>query len=162
MPYVKISELVAATTPLTGDELLEVAQGGVSKKVAVSDLPGGGSEGAAPFLVHIGFPGSPADGEYLLVPVKLTVAVEFPADFAGSTAILTGVLAAAETILTILKNGVSVGTITFAASGAVGTFASSGGAIVTFAIGDTIAVVNQATADATAANFGIVLAGEQS
>lgn len=42
----KISELPAATTPLQGDELLEVVQGGVSKKVPVSVLGDGGS-GAA-------------------------------------------------------------------------------------------------------------------
>lgn len=38
----KISELAAATTPLAGTELVEVVQGGASKKVAVSALGGGG------------------------------------------------------------------------------------------------------------------------
>lgn len=38
MPYVKISELPGATEPLAGTELVEVVQGGVSKKVAASIL----------------------------------------------------------------------------------------------------------------------------
>lgn len=42
MPYVKISELPAATTPLAGTELLEIVQGGTSKSVAASELAGDG------------------------------------------------------------------------------------------------------------------------
>lgn len=38
----KISDLTAATTPLAGTELLEIVQGGTSKKVAASDLVGSG------------------------------------------------------------------------------------------------------------------------
>lgn len=42
MALKKISELDPATTPLTGDELVEVVQEGVNKKVASSELGGGG------------------------------------------------------------------------------------------------------------------------
>lgn len=35
----KISELSAATTPLAGDELIEIVQGGNNKKLPVSSLP---------------------------------------------------------------------------------------------------------------------------
>lgn len=38
----KISELTAATTPLSGTELVEIVQSGISKKVAASDLSGSG------------------------------------------------------------------------------------------------------------------------
>ena len=38
----KISQLTGATTPLTGTEELAIVQGGVTKKVAASDLGGGG------------------------------------------------------------------------------------------------------------------------
>lgn len=41
----KISELPAATTPLTGTELMEVVQGGISKRVAKSDVSSGGGGG---------------------------------------------------------------------------------------------------------------------
>ncbi|APZ81843.1 hypothetical protein vBEliSR6L_78 [Erythrobacter phage vB_EliS_R6L] len=41
----KISELVAASTPLSGDELVEIVQGGENKRVASSELGGGGGGG---------------------------------------------------------------------------------------------------------------------
>lgn len=40
----KISELASATTPLAGTELAEIVQGGINKKVAVSELGGATSE----------------------------------------------------------------------------------------------------------------------
>lgn len=39
----KFTELPAATTPLTGDEIIAIVQGGVSKQTTVDDLPGGGT-----------------------------------------------------------------------------------------------------------------------
>lgn len=39
----KITQLPDADLPLTGDEYIEIVQGGVNKKVQVSQLPGGGS-----------------------------------------------------------------------------------------------------------------------
>lgn len=39
----KISDLTSATTPLAGTELLEIVQGGTSKKVAASDLTASGA-----------------------------------------------------------------------------------------------------------------------
>lgn len=41
MAEVKISELTSATTPLAGTETVPIVQGGVTKKVAVSNLGGG-------------------------------------------------------------------------------------------------------------------------
>ncbi len=38
MANVKITDLTAATTPLAGTELLEIVQGGASRKVAASDI----------------------------------------------------------------------------------------------------------------------------
>jgi hypothetical protein len=42
MANVKISELPSATTPLAGTETVPIVQGGVTKKVAVSEIGGGG------------------------------------------------------------------------------------------------------------------------
>jgi hypothetical protein len=52
-----------------------------------------------------------------------------------------------------------VGTITFAAGAAVGTFATSGGAAVTFAQGDILRVRGPGTPDATLADFMMTLVG---
>jgi hypothetical protein len=40
----KISQLDLATTPLTGTEEIELVQSGISKRVAVSEIGGGGSQ----------------------------------------------------------------------------------------------------------------------
>jgi hypothetical protein len=42
MAEVKISELTSATTPLAGTEVVPIVQGGVTKKVSVSEIGGGG------------------------------------------------------------------------------------------------------------------------
>ncbi len=47
MANVKITDLTAATTPLVGTEVLEIVQGGASKKVAASAI--GNSANAVPF-----------------------------------------------------------------------------------------------------------------
>lgn len=43
MAQTKISQLPDATTPLAGTEIVPLLQGGVNKKTAVSNLPGGGA-----------------------------------------------------------------------------------------------------------------------
>lgn len=50
MAEVKISELTSATTPLAGTETVPIVQGGVTKKVAVSEIGGGGG-GATPSIL---------------------------------------------------------------------------------------------------------------
>jgi len=57
------------------------------------------------------------------------------------------VAATAQTILTLRKNGVSFGTITYAAAGLEGTFAIA--STTSFAVGDVYTVTGPATADLT-------------
>lgn len=45
----KISQLPAATTPLVGDELVEIVQGGTNKKVEANEL---GGTATLPYLVY--------------------------------------------------------------------------------------------------------------
>lgn len=63
------------------------------------------------------------------------------------------VSATAQTVLTLLKNGSSVGTITFAAGGTSGVFAVASD--VTIVAGDKLGVQNQGTADVTLADVHI-------
>lgn len=120
----------------------------------IADLGGGGSNIFDPACFYPGVPANSA----LLLYVPITRATTFAANFAGSYAKAT-VAATAETVFDIQKNGVSVGSITFAASGTSGTFVSSGGTEVSFAAGDVLSIVGPATADATLANIGIAMAG---
>lgn len=61
MADVKISGLPASTTPLAGTEVLPVVQGGVTKKVAVSDLTAGRSVSMASLGVGTATPALLAD-----------------------------------------------------------------------------------------------------
>jgi hypothetical protein len=61
-------------------------------------------------------------------------------------------------VLDVEKNGAVVGTVTIAATGQIGAFATSGGA-VSCSPGDRLAVVNQNPADASLADISITFKG---
>jgi hypothetical protein len=67
------------------------------------------------------------------------------------------VAATGSTVFTIYKNGVSAGTVTFAASGITGTFSIS--STINLVAGDVLEIKGPATADATLAQVNIILAG---
>ena len=99
--------------------------------------------------------GKPANSAKYL-RYTMTRALTFPANFAGSAA-AAAATATASTTMDIQKNGVSCGTITFALGAAVATFVSSGGAAVSFAAGDILGIVAQASQDATLADIAVSL-----
>lgn len=105
-----------------------------------------------------------ADGEpeasAVLLRYVFPRAGNFVDDLVGSKAI-AAVAATAEAVLSVKKNGSTVGTITFAAAGSTGTFVTSGGA-VSFAADDVITVVAPGTPDATLADLAITLVGTRS
>ncbi len=78
----------------------------------------------------------------------------FSAALSGSAGTLN-VAATAQTDFDVQKNGVSFGTIRFAAAGTVASFISASGA--TFAIGDILTVIAPASADASASTLGFTL-----
>ena len=84
--------------------------------------------------------------------------ITFPANFSGSYGVAR-VAATASTAFDIQKNGSSIGTITFAISATTATFVSSGGAQQTTVAGDYLSIIAPASADATLADIGFVLAG---
>jgi len=114
-------------------------------------------------------PGTPAASQLLLLH-RLSKAVTIPANFGaylGHASMARGTAnATASTAIDVQKatsaapgTFSSVGTITIAAGAMVGTFASAGGAAITFAQGDSIALVAPASPDATFADFACSLAG---
>ena len=99
-----------------------------------------------------GVPGSSA----ILVRRPLARATTFAAALAGSYGTAT-VAATAQTDFDVQKNGVSIGTMRFAAAATEATFISASGS--SFAAGDVFSVVSPASPDATLANVGFVIAG---
>lgn len=109
-----------------------------------------------PLFIVGGFVSGVPGNASLLFVVLPSVAVTFAAAFAGSRA-KSGVAATAATTLSIKKNGIQVGTISFAAGSAVGVFAAA--AVTTLTNADELTIENQATADATLADIRFVLHG---
>lgn len=75
----------------------------------------------------------------------------------ASGAAVAQVAATGSTTYTLAKNGTSIGTIAWAASGTVGTISVT--ASTSFAAGDILSLTGPATADATLANIAVTLAG---
>jgi hypothetical protein len=89
---------------------------------------------------------------------NFTKAVDFAANFALSESDAV-VAATASAVFLVKKNGTQVGTLTFAAAGTVGTFATSGGAAVSFVVGDILEITAPTPQDATLSGVSITLAG---
>jgi hypothetical protein len=121
------------------------------------------------YIVAAFAPGVPTASQTLLMHT-FSKAVTFGANFAaylGHASQARGTAAAtASTVIAVQKataaapgTFAAAGTITFAAAGITGTFATSGGTPITFAAGDTLALVAPASPDASFAGFAATLAG---
>lgn len=126
----------------------------------VLQTAGGGANPAwasQPWDIPAWFPGIPTASAYLYRG-KLARAWNLPANFAGSQFTATA-NATASTVFDVQKNGVSVGTVTIGAGTTTATFATSGGAAVSFAVGDVFAAIAPASPDSTLADPSITFAG---
>ena len=114
----------------------------------------GGTSAFAPTISSY-FDGVP-DGDAVLARYVATRPITLVEDFVNSQGFLE-VAATAITVFDITKNGVSIGSMTFAASAVTATFASSPAVDVDFIAGDRVAVVAPTTPDATAAGVSFSL-----
>ena len=106
-----------------------------------------------PYSISGGISGAIGASQYVMFFLA-DRAINIPANFAGSLSkVLTAFTSAAT--YTIYHNGVSAGTISFSASGTVGTFSTS--TAFTLAIGDSLTIEAPSTADATAANLALTI-----
>lgn len=115
-----------------------------------------GDTSQPPYDVGLYIPGKPGDGAEVFKFVAVR-AVEWPDDWAGSYGHIGTNPTDAANVLTIKKNGTSVGTISIS-TGGVFTFATTA-AETTLAAGDRLTIENQGTADSTAADIGFNLKG---
>lgn len=106
-----------------------------------------------PYDISSGISGTIAASQYALYFLAVRP-VNIPANFSGSFCSVLTAFTSASTY-TIFHNGSSVGTISFAANGTVGTFSTS--SAFTLAIGDSLEVQAPSTADETAANLSITI-----
>jgi len=108
-----------------------------------------------PFDVIGFYPGVPL-ASAILLRVPIARPVDFLENFAGAYAIAT-VASTASTVFDLQKNGVSIGSMTFALGATTATF-STGGTIA-FASGDILVIIAPATPDTTLADIGYCLPG---
>lgn len=108
-----------------------------------------------PYFAGGFYPGAPADAAVALVHV-LAVAAVFPVNLTGSQG-TAEVAATAQADFDIQQDGVSVGTMRFAAAATTATFIFA--SEITFAVGEKLKVVAPATADATLADISYSLKG---
>lgn len=110
---------------------------------------------ATRFEMGIGITGTaPSDGEIIEGHV-FAQPMSFPLNFAGSRATCRDT-ATASAVFHILKNGVSVGTLTFAAGAPTGTFSA---AAFTVAAGDQLDLQCPSPADVTIRGIKVTLRG---
>lgn len=113
---------------------------------------------AQPYILSAFFAGAPT-ASAVVVYVPIAVDTTFDDDFAGSYA-KSKVAATASTAFDVKANGVSVGTITFAAAATSATFVTSGGSVVVSA-GQTVEIVAPGTPDASLADIGFAIKGNR-
>jgi hypothetical protein len=128
---------------------LTVAQAKALLALVAADIP------AIRYDIATFFPGVPGNTQTLLRWVAPR-AVTIPSGGTNSQCSL-GAAATASTTFTIFKNGSSVGTIVVSAAGTTGAFTI--GSTISLAAADVLTIVGPGTADATAADIAITLAG---
>lgn len=111
--------------------------------------------GGQPYDIGAQISGAPT-ASLVMMRYKFPRAVSFPSGLTNSQG-ASGTAATAQTDFDILKNGVSVGTMRFAAAATSATFIMASGQ--SFAAGDILTVIAPATPDATLAGVTFVLAG---
>jgi len=109
------------------------------------------------YNVPFGFTTAPTASEVLLIHV-FAQAVTFAGNWASSRGTV-GANPASSFVLTVAKNGSSVGTITVSTAGAV-TFSSTSGAAVSFAAGDVMRITGPASPVAGIENAAFTLLGD--
>jgi hypothetical protein len=138
-----------ATTQEWVNEMMLLARGGDFKQVGKKgSVPRLNPTTAVPYDIGTQILGKP-DASAVVARFIAPRAFEIPQGMAGSIG-RAGVNSTGAVVLSVRKNGVEFGTVTFAAGQANGTFAAN--AKASFAIGDIFTVVAPATADATFAD----------
>lgn len=110
---------------------------------------------AQPYDLTAFYPGTAA-ASVLVSRIPFARAVAFPAGLTGSVA-KAKTAATAQTDFDVQKNGVSVGTIRFAASASSASFIAA--SAFSLAAGDVLSIIAPAVADTTLADIGFVLTG---
>lgn len=163
-----INGAAAKTTPVDADcvALMDSAASNVLKKLSWANIKATlktyldtlYAPLAQPFDLTCWYPGQPATSGATILAVPVARAISFPADFAGAYAKLD-VAALASMTVNVQIEGVTVGTISWAAGATSGTFATTSHTAKSAAVGNVVSLVLSGSPDANASGFKIVIPG---
>jgi hypothetical protein len=142
-------------TPILG--ITEMTEGQSAKHVTFNEAINDLDEAAGPYLLGLTYDGSPGAGEVILRQ-KVVLAFSLPASLTGSS-FYAETAANSTATFTIKKNGGSVGTLVFSASGTspAVTFSTA----VSFAVNDKLTLEAPNPADSTLADLGFTFKGSK-
>ncbi len=146
---------------LTADADIHEPKGAAAAAADTAYIADGSGSGSfatftIPYDIAMAFGGVPGNAEVMFRMVAVRD-IALLANLASSSGDI-GTTATATTLLDVLDDGVSIGTISISTTD-VFTFTTQGGTAKTILAGSLITIVNQATADATAANITVTLFG---
>lgn len=153
--------MTAQHSDLTADADIHEPKGtaaAANGTIYVADGSGSGSYSTlnVPYDVAMAFSGVPGNLEVMLRTV-IVRDLTLSANLASSAGDI-GTTPTATTVLDVQDDGVSIGTISISTAD-VFTFTTQGGTSKVVLAGSVLTIVNQATADATAANISVTLFG---
>jgi hypothetical protein len=141
--------------PLPGWHAHVVGDSGYIYESDSWDPDGGGGGGGGPYDVGAMVTGAP-DADAVCLRYAFPREVTFAAGLSPSQGV-AGVAATGDTDFDIQQNGVSVGTMTFAAAATTATFDMDSETV--FEAGDVLTVIAPSSPDATLADISFVLSG---
>lgn len=132
-------------------------------KTAINVLGGSGGGGGVTgdTMLNFNFASKPNINQKIIIPLAQGIVITFPTDLEGSIGIAQSA-AIAQADFDVQKNGSSVATVRFAASGTVPTFICAADFTIDGDSGDNIALVAPAIQDTTLASISISLKGVRS
>jgi hypothetical protein len=142
-------------TPILG--MTEMTEGQSAKHVTFNEAINDLDAAAGPYILGLTYDGSPGAGEVILRQ-KAVIAFSLPASLTGST-FYAETAANATSTFTIKKNGGSIGTLVFSASGTspAVTFSTA----VSFSVNDKLTLEAPNPADSTLADLGFTFKGSK-
>lgn len=150
--WLRIEPRVGMMAYVVDEDTFYLFSGGSPGSWDALSIGGGGGE---PYDIGAQIAGAPS-ASLVMLRYKFPRAVDFPAGLTNSQG-EAGTAATAQTDFDIEKNGVSVGTMRFAASSTSATFIMA--SPQSFAAGDILTVIAPGSPDATLAGVSFVLAG---
>lgn len=130
----------------------------------INTLGGGGGSGgggSSDIMITFSVSGLPVDGQVIIIPIPDGITITLPADLDGSRG-RCDTATTAQADFDVQKNGISAGTIRFAAAANVSTFIAASDIVLNGSNSDYLKIVCPIPQDATLKDVGVAFKGTKS